>query len=106
FAMEVLRLASWCVVLIVLLSYLANATARLKAVLSGLVIYCALVWIVPMQLDPSTRLVGTFKVLSLLLLALLALVLIEQLYRNVDAQQRWGIKYFCLGLGAMFACDF
>ena len=39
-------------------------------------------------------------------LALAGIVLIEQLYRNVAAQQRWGIKFLCLGLGGLFAYDF
>ncbi len=38
--------------------------------------------------------------------ALLGLILVEQLYRNATAQQRWAIKYLCLGLGAIFAYDF
>ena len=40
------------------------------------------------------------------MLALAGLVLVEQLYRNVQPQQRWGIKFLCLGLGGIFACDF
>ena len=42
----------------------------------------------------------------LLSLSLSGLVLVEQFYRNVQPQQRWGIKFLCLGLGGIFACDF
>lgn len=48
----------------------------------------------------------TFSVIGLVVLSLLGLALIEQLYRNASDTQRWAIKYFCLGLGAMFAYDF
>jgi putative PEP-CTERM system histidine kinase len=38
--------------------------------------------------------------------AILGLVLIEQLYRNADAGQRWSIKFLCLGLSTIFVVDF
>jgi len=41
-----------------------------------------------------------------LVLALSGLVLVEQLFRNTPTQQRWAIKYLCLGLGGLFAYDF
>lgn len=40
------------------------------------------------------------------ILAIAGLVLVEQLIRNAHADQRWGIKFLCLGLGGMFAYDF
>lgn len=49
---------------------------------------------------------STFSVVGLIALSLIGLALIEQLYRNASDTQRWAIKYFCLGLGAMFAYDF
>lgn len=48
----------------------------------------------------------TLSVIGLIVLSLIGLALIEQLYRNASDTQRWAIKYFCLGLGAMFAYDF
>jgi putative PEP-CTERM system histidine kinase len=41
-----------------------------------------------------------------LLLAVLGLLLLEQLYRATPAHERWGIKYACLGVGVLFAYDF
>jgi putative PEP-CTERM system histidine kinase len=41
-----------------------------------------------------------------LLLAIAGLALVEQLFRNTPSQQRWAIKYLCLGLGGGFAYDF
>ena len=43
---------------------------------------------------------------SHLVLAVIGLVLIEQLYRNTRPEQRWIIKFLCLGLGGMYIYDF
>ena len=39
-------------------------------------------------------------------LAVLGMLLVEQLYRNKLEQARWGIKFACFGIGGMFAYDF
>ena len=39
-------------------------------------------------------------------MAITGLILVEQLYRNTPVEERWGIKYVCLGLGGMFVYDF
>lgn len=41
-----------------------------------------------------------------LALALIGLVLIEQLFRDTQPEQRWGIKFLCIGVGGLFAYDF
>jgi putative PEP-CTERM system histidine kinase len=41
-----------------------------------------------------------------LAMAVLGMLLVEQLYRDRSVQVRWAIKFICLGLGAMFAYDF
>jgi len=38
--------------------------------------------------------------------AVVGLFLVEQLYRNTLDEQRWGIKFACLGMGLLFAYDF
>ncbi|MGE3390132.1 MAG: XrtA/PEP-CTERM system histidine kinase PrsK [Gammaproteobacteria bacterium] len=43
---------------------------------------------------------------AMLALSVIGLSLVEQLYRNTTAERRWAIKYFCLGLGAVFVYDF
>lgn len=40
-----------------------------------------------------------------LMMALIALVLVEQLYRNTAPSKRWAIKFLCLSLVAMFGFD-
>ncbi len=44
--------------------------------------------------------------LAWLLFSLTGLLLIEQIYRNASADERWALKYLCLGLGSLFAYDF
>lgn len=41
-----------------------------------------------------------------LLLAITGIVVVEQLYRNVSSEQRWIIKYLCLGLIGAFLYEF
>lgn len=37
---------------------------------------------------------------------IIALLLLEQLFRNSAAEQRWAIKHLCIGIGCIFAYDF
>lgn len=39
-------------------------------------------------------------------LAVIGMFLVEQLYRNTAVKDRWGIKFACLGIGAIFTYDF
>ena len=41
-----------------------------------------------------------------LLLAVIGIVFVEQVYRNTRTEQKWAIKYLCLGLLGMFTYDF
>lgn len=41
-----------------------------------------------------------------LAIAVVGLLLIENLYRNTKREHRWGIKYVCLGIGGMFVYEF
>jgi putative PEP-CTERM system histidine kinase len=40
------------------------------------------------------------------LLAVIGLMLVEQLLRSVPQEKRWTVKYLCLGLGGLFVYDF
>ncbi len=44
--------------------------------------------------------------LGLVLLTVIGLVLIEQVYRSTRMEDRWAIKFLCLGLGGLFVYDF
>jgi putative PEP-CTERM system histidine kinase len=42
---------------------------------------------------------------SWLLIAIVGLMLVEQIYRGTTPDARWSIKFFCLGMGGLFAYD-
>lgn len=42
---------------------------------------------------------------GMLLLALIGVVFLEQIFRNVDPEQRWALKFLMIALGVMFAYD-
>ena len=41
-----------------------------------------------------------------LLMAIAGLVMVEQIMRNAHVESRRAVKYLCIGLGVIFACDF
>lgn len=45
-------------------------------------------------------------ILGRIILAIAGMALVEFVYRNARPDQRWGIKFLCLGAGGMFAYDF
>lgn len=49
--------------------------------------------------------VAGYTYLGQVVMAVLGLMLVEQLYRNSKREHRWAIKLVCLGLGGMFAFD-
>ena len=113
-SVEILRNGAWSAFLIILLGHFHAKSSRL-----------------PYQLRPSLILIGGFyllffgatvfgqldlefltelglmpTVLARVGLAVLGMLLVEQLYRNKPEQERWAIKFACLGIGGMFAYDF
>lgn len=38
--------------------------------------------------------------------SIINLILVEQIFRNTPDTYRWGIKFFCFGVGTLFALDF
>lgn len=104
---EVLRAALWFAFLMVLLGYSREALRTYRAL--ALAIVCALVVATATAIYSGGLAQAdgnAYDILARLVIAVIGIVLVEQLYRNIDPQQRWGIKYLCLGLGGMFVCDF
>ncbi len=120
--LETLRDLSWFIYLLVMLNKLSDPpeqTKSLKQQMAGLFKsgYSAALIIVTfsiflIELIPAVQ----FKINQILGLdlrliahvsfAIIGLILIEQLYRNTVSEQRWGIKFICLGLGGLFIFDF
>ncbi len=111
---EIVRNGAWSAFLVILIGNVRDPHSRWPFQLAG--------WVAAMALFYVLFLLGTgFDVWNLTLLirlgvmpsvttrvglAVLGIVLVEQLYRNRPAQDRWAIKFACLGIGAMFAYDF
>jgi putative PEP-CTERM system histidine kinase len=112
-AAEVARNGSWLALLLFILHLrlapgdTLPAPLRMIRLLGGLLVGALLIAsvlpvLVPMQhtLPPWAGYVG------LVLLAVTGLVLVEQVYRSTRPEDRWAIKFLCLGLGGLFVYDF
>jgi putative PEP-CTERM system histidine kinase len=105
--LEIVRNGLWFAFLIVMLRYSIRGERlfRLAAVAIGSAcVAAAAVSVYAGGASPGQ--LNAAEILSRLLLAVVGIVLVEQLYRNVDPRRRWGIKFLCLGLGGLFICDF
>lgn len=113
-ALEFLRDGTWFVFLASLISAIrakGDATSSaLKWLPAGLVVFCAVLICAAAVASwfphyyQQIRLIT--DILGRIVLAISGMVLVELLYRNTNLDQRWGIKFLCLGAGAMFAYDF
>jgi putative PEP-CTERM system histidine kinase len=66
----------------------------------GLVLACEIAQLMAISLVTPAIYYG-----SHVLLSIVALMLVEQIYRGTAPDDRWSIKFFCLGVGAIFAYD-
>ena len=101
------------VVWVVFLHGLLNRAQKRVGLVAALVYLLAAVMVfVPLLAPyfPDTFPLGDvapkYSFLGYVLLSVAGLFLIENLYRNTRPEQRWGIKFLCLGIGGMFAYDF
>jgi putative PEP-CTERM system histidine kinase len=107
---EVLRYGAWLVFLGALFgAWPTSGLLRgLRTVVHALWILLALYCLLPATgLAPTIALpfaVGV-PLVGILVLALIGLVFLEQIYRNVQPVQRWALKFLVIALGAMFAYD-
>ena len=110
---EIVRNGAWSVVLLSLLGRFAGGLSwrlllgsRSLAAIAGLYLLaladCAavLVW---GGGQPGHSSIGLMTRIGM---AVLGMLLVEQLYRNKPIQERWAIKFACLGIGGMFVYDF
>ncbi|GAA0258456.1 XrtA/PEP-CTERM system histidine kinase PrsK [Rhodanobacter caeni] len=107
---EVLRFGAWLTFVSALFgTWQASGWQRgwrigVHALWIALALYClwpmtGLAQATAVALDIGLPLAGT------LVLALLGVVFLEQIYRNVDPEQRWALKFLVIALGALFAYD-
>jgi len=70
---------------------------------------CAAVLIAPMFVAAGTawsRMLVEGGLVIWVVVSLIGLLLVEQIYRHSSPDERWGIKFLCIGLGAVFVYDF
>jgi putative PEP-CTERM system histidine kinase len=107
---DVLRDAAWYAFLLRALSFAtATPTARqglVRVAAVGTVVL--LLAVAALGLWSASALVGDVESArgQGLLLAVVGLLLVEQLFRNAMPEHRWGLKFLCIGVGGMFAYDF
>ena len=103
-AAETLRYAAWFVFLGSLLR-----PARLPRAIVGVTAVALLSSIVLAARSPLASMLGldnaNIEFGIRLSIAVIGLVLVEQLIRRVDAQARWSVKPLCVALAGVFACD-
>jgi putative PEP-CTERM system histidine kinase len=117
--LEILRNGGWSVFLITLLGpfqHRDNPSAPYRMRRSVLII--GLVYLVflsiaifysdqlKLEFATSGRFAFSSGFFSSVIMALIGMILVEQYYRNTSREQRWGIKFICLGIGGLFVYDF
>ena len=113
--LEVLRGLLWAVFLIKLLNpqpgWEGLLMKRARRWLTGLGLLCvALIALIITAVFEAKSIGAPFgvdaRIIGHLALGVIGLVLVEQLFRNTRTENRWAIKYLCLGVGGLFAYDF
>lgn len=107
-ALDTLRAGAWCIVPFTLLtlSFGRDRTfATLRAALVGLVAVELLLVSGLGIIPPTLPGIGATLGLTRMIIALLGLVLIENVLRNTDSAEIWSIKYVGFGLMVMFGFD-
>jgi len=113
--LEILRNAGWAVFLIILLGPLRTEEAALSLKGRSFVVVIAVFYLLLIlatiyfywaELNPYGIVAFTTSIVGRVAMAVIGMILVEQLYRNTPPKERWGIKYLCLGIGGMFAYDF
>ena len=113
---EVARNAAWCFVLLEFLGLRLRGSGHLLAsrrwipwFIGGCATVVAALFAPPLLARMFAFTQGIYHGLGFatwLAMAVLGLLLLEQIYRNSTEAERWSIKYLCLGLGFIFAYDF
>jgi len=114
FPIESIRNLAWFFLLGAFISkqQFDNKYYFLKANWKIAIIVCFILSIVALEFlsdlrYPFQQFIGfDFRPLVHISFSLVGLILIEQLYRNAAQEQRWAIKFICIGLAVIFAIDF
>jgi len=112
---EIVRDLVWLIFLAAILRYARKSQKDVPriflriffgSVLLGVLLLFLLVALSTFKISVPVWLGYDFRVIVQVLFALSCLIFVEQILRNTLSHERWGIKFFCIGLGALFAYDF
>jgi putative PEP-CTERM system histidine kinase len=108
---EVARNAVWSLFLVVLLGDWREPGRRLPLKLRPALFAAAVCYLVALAAASLgywdlALLESVLPVTVRVVQAVGGMLLVEQAYRNKTTQERWAIKFACLGIGGMFAYDF
>ncbi len=110
---EILHSSGWCILLLKILGTNKSLKKRQSnwarvfylSIISAFIV--AVVW---PTLSRYTSLPDTFvselTIVIWVTISIIGMLLVEQIFRNSGPDERWAIKYLCLGLGCIFAYDF
>jgi putative PEP-CTERM system histidine kinase len=110
--LEVVRDGAWALFLVALHGHWRNGDGGLRRSLAlAAACYLALLVLLGLALaGRATGILAAFGRLPMLAafvgLSVYGMLLVEQVYRNKTIEERWAIKFVCLGIGGMFAYDF
>ena len=115
--LEILRNAGWSIFLLVLLGPFQRINSsppykfKLKPYAVGVVTFYCVFLLVNIYADygggSSQGETGFMtNIVGHVVMALMGMLLVEQLYRNTPVERRWGIKFACFGIGGIFVYDF
>ncbi len=110
--LEVLRSASWILFLLALLqpseSDSFKKIARTRPYVIGIVSYLLVLLIATLLSGTAfiKPLSGMIETTGRVMLAIIGMLLVEQLFRSASEHERWSMKFACLALTGMFVFDF
>jgi putative PEP-CTERM system histidine kinase len=114
--LEILRNAGWTAFLVILLGPFrlteASSPPRFRPAVVAVAGFYLLLFLATLYSHGGfgSPFLGTIGFMASIVgrgaMAVIGMILVEQLYRNTPAKQRWGIKFACLGIGGVFAYDF
>ena len=108
--LEVIRNGAWLALLLYILRLrLAPIPTHLRVLQSvgaGLVIALLIALIQPFFAVKFVAVPALLFHIGLVSLTVLGLVAVEQVYRTTRLEDRWAIKFLCVGLGGLFLFDF
>lgn len=106
--LEIARSGAWLVLLVSLLEPAGRRRYLWLGLVAGLALgqLAAAVAMAPVAAPAWLARAQGVAQICRLLQAVLGMLLVEQWYRNTPPEQRWGSKFACLGIAALFACDF